>query len=68
MQVPSTSFDDDHSQINVYPKIFIANEAFRARAQQALTEAVSNTLVVNSCKAMFNCRAEILLDLHPKFL
>jgi len=56
------------TQIDVYPKIFIANEAFRAKAQQALTEAVNNTLVANSSKAVFNCRAEILLDMHPKFV
>ena len=56
------------TRIDLYPKIFIANEAFRAKAQQALTKSVSNSLVVNSSKAVINCRAEILLDLHPKFV
>jgi len=56
------------TRIDLFPKIFIANEAFRAKAQQALTNSVSNSLVVNSSKAALNCRAEILLDLHPKFV
>lgn len=56
------------TEVDVYPKIFIANESYRAKAQQALEKAISNSLVVNSSKAVFNCRAEILLDLHPRYV
>lgn len=56
------------SQVDVYPKIYIANEAYRAKAQQALKEALDNSLVANSSKTTVNCRAEIILDLHPKFV
>lgn len=54
------------TQIELYPKIFIANEAYRAKAQQALKKAISNSLVANSSRVPVSCRAEILYDMHPR--
>jgi peroxiredoxin-like protein len=54
------------TNINIYPKIFIANEELREKAIIALDKTHKYCLVTNSLNSNVFYHSEIIKDLHPK--
>jgi peroxiredoxin-like protein len=54
------------TNINIYPKIFIAKEELREKATTALNKTHKYCLVTNSLNANVFYHSEIIKDLHPK--
>jgi peroxiredoxin-like protein len=54
------------TNINVYPKIFIAKEELRENAILAMDKTQKYCLVANSLNATIFYHSEVVKDLHPK--
>ncbi len=54
------------TNINLFPKIYIDNEAYREKANLALEKTHKYCLITNSVNADVFYHSEILLDPHPK--
>ncbi len=52
--------------IHLYPKIFIAKESLKEKANSILADSIKNCPVINSVKAKTMLHPEVLIDLHPK--
>ena len=56
----------EFTAIHLYPKIYIADEAVREKAQTALQKTEAYCLVSNSVKAAVTYHSEVLKDPHPR--
>ncbi|MBL0146240.1 MAG: OsmC family protein [Chitinophagaceae bacterium] len=54
------------TNINLYPKIYIARESLREKATAVLEKTNKSCLIVNTINAAVFFHSEILLDKHPK--
>jgi peroxiredoxin-like protein len=54
------------TNINLYPKIYIASNAYMEKAKQVLEKTHAYCLVTNSINAGVFYHSEVLLDPHPK--
>lgn len=54
------------TNFNLYPKIFIANESERKKADEAVAKTHQYCLVGNSLSATIFYHSQVVLDEHPK--
>jgi organic hydroperoxide reductase OsmC/OhrA len=64
VQVEKGSYRFTH--INLYPQVFIANEALRKKATLALEKTYRHCPVANSLRAELFYHSQVLLDAHPR--
>ena len=55
----------EFTTVNIYPKIYITDEASRQKAMTALEKAQRYCLISNSIKSKIIYHGEVLLDKHP---
>jgi peroxiredoxin-like protein len=54
------------THIDLFPKIYIASEELRQKAQQALEKTHQHCLITNSINAEVFYHSEVLIDPHPR--
>jgi organic hydroperoxide reductase OsmC/OhrA len=58
----------EFTKIDLYPKIYVANELLMEKAQTALQKTEAYCLVSNSVKTNIVYHSEILKDPHPRYI
>lgn len=53
--------------INLYPKVYIIEEAKQNKAEQVLQEACQNSMIINAVNTDVFFHGEVLIDPHPRF-
>lgn len=56
------------TSVNLYPKVYIADETLRKKANLALEKTHKHCLITNSVNADVFYHSEVLIDQHPKVL
>ncbi|WP_143306414.1 OsmC family protein [Chitinophaga vietnamensis] len=54
------------SQIHLYPRIYVTDDACLGKAREALEKAKANCIVANSLKAAIIFNSEVARDPHPR--
>ena len=54
------------TNINLYPKVYIADETLREKANLAFAKTQKNNLITNSVNATVYYHSEILIESYPK--